>query len=178
MLMVTNNFLVTRWRNVKRDEADTIISQQLYHNERYRKGCCSKWHYSLNHICTFHTQYWADKSGYDDVSNSQLHCIDIHAMYESTRRILCIPSLLAPHRLTGCNTAATYFGIGKGMKLKLICAGLYTLHKQTSSKHKLPSTVLQFSLLCPDEVQAIGKHWQLLQSKSHCLQTTSLSMKT
>ena len=43
--------------------------------------------------------------------------IDINATVNQHRKI--IPNLLAAHGLTGCDTVATYFGIGKTVALKV-----------------------------------------------------------
>jgi hypothetical protein len=44
--------------------------------------------------------------------------VDIHATVEKYQSI--IPSMLAGHALTGCDTVAAYFGVGKGTMLKVL----------------------------------------------------------
>ena len=39
-----------------------------------------------------------------------------------------IPDLLAAHGLTGCDTVATYNGIGKGIALKMLKSGKHNLN--------------------------------------------------
>jgi len=51
--------------------------------------------------------------------------IDIRASVEKHHEI--IPDLLATHGLTGCDTVATYFGIGKGIALKVLRTGRHSL---------------------------------------------------
>ena len=108
--------------------------------------CSSKWHRCLHHISTFHTQCWSDKSGYDDVSNSWLHCYWYPwNVWKHQQDITCIPSRLAPHNMTGCNTMATYFGFCKVITLKSR-AGIHTLrYKQTRSKHNSGSAMINKS---------------------------------
>ncbi|MES9879341.1 MAG: hypothetical protein ABW185_00475, partial [Sedimenticola sp.] len=47
--------------------------------------------------------------------------IDIDATVQDN--LLVIPGLLAAHALSGCDTVASYFGIGKGKVLKVLRAG-------------------------------------------------------
>lgn len=47
--------------------------------------------------------------------------IDVDATVQENLTI--IPSLLAAHVLSGCDTVASYFGIGKGVVLKVLKAG-------------------------------------------------------
>ena len=47
--------------------------------------------------------------------------IDIDATVEKNFSI--IPGLLAAHALTGCDTVASYYGIGKGTALKVLREG-------------------------------------------------------
>ena len=62
------------------------------------------------------TQCWSDRSCHNDVSNSWLLCYWYPCnVWKHQEDNTCIPNLLAPHKLTGCNTSATYFGSGKGM---------------------------------------------------------------
>lgn len=51
--------------------------------------------------------------------------IDINVTIERNRHI--IPNLLPAHGLTGCDTVASYFGIGKGIALKVLKSGRYPL---------------------------------------------------
>jgi len=51
--------------------------------------------------------------------------IDINATVDQHREI--IPDLLATHGLTGCDTVATYFGIGKAVALRVLRAGVHAL---------------------------------------------------
>ena len=51
--------------------------------------------------------------------------IDINATVDLHRDI--IPDLLATHRLTGCDTVATYFGIGKAAALRVLASGVHAL---------------------------------------------------
>ena len=51
--------------------------------------------------------------------------IDINATVVLHRAI--IPDLLAAHGLTGCDTVAAYFGIGKGAALRVLASGVHAL---------------------------------------------------
>ena len=51
--------------------------------------------------------------------------IDINATVDLHRAI--IPDLLAAHGLTGCDTVATYFGIGKDATLRVLTSGVHAL---------------------------------------------------
>ena len=51
--------------------------------------------------------------------------IDINATVDLRRDI--IPDLLAAHGLTGCNTVATYFGIGNAAALRVLTSGVHAL---------------------------------------------------
>ena len=51
--------------------------------------------------------------------------IDINATGVLHRDI--IPYLLAAHGLTGCDTVATYFGIGKAAALRVLTSGVHAL---------------------------------------------------
>ena len=51
--------------------------------------------------------------------------IDINATVDLHRDI--IPDLLAAHGLTGCDTVATYFGIGKAAVLRVLASGVHAL---------------------------------------------------
>ena len=51
--------------------------------------------------------------------------IDINATVDLHRAI--IPDLLAAHGLTGCDTVATYFGIGKDAALRVRTSGVHAL---------------------------------------------------
>ena len=52
--------------------------------------------------------------------------LDINAAVEKHSQI--IPDLLAAHGLTGCDTVATYYGIGKGIALKMLKSGKHNLN--------------------------------------------------
>ena len=51
--------------------------------------------------------------------------IDTNATVDLPRDI--IPDLLAAHGLTGCDTVATYFGIGKAAALRVLASGVHAL---------------------------------------------------
>ena len=51
--------------------------------------------------------------------------IDINATVDLHRDI--IPDLLAEHGPTGCDTVATYFGIGKAAALRVLTSGVHAL---------------------------------------------------
>ena len=51
--------------------------------------------------------------------------IDINATVDLHRDI--IPYLLAAHGLTGCDTVATYFGIGKAAALRVLTSGVHAI---------------------------------------------------
>lgn len=53
------------------------------------------------------------------------HAIDINSTAHSNLSI--IPGLLAAHALTGCDTVASYYGIGKGKALKVLRMGKCSL---------------------------------------------------
>ena len=62
-----------------------------------------------------------------------------------------MPDLLAAHGITGCDTVATYFGIGKGIALKVLRSGKYPLNKIgdiTSDLSDVTKQATQFVLAC------------------------------
>ena len=54
-----------------------------------------------------------------------------------------IPDLLATHGLTGCDTVATYYGIGKGVALKILKTGRYPLDHVGDINSSLPDVLNQ-----------------------------------
>ena len=76
-------------------------------------------------------------------------CIDINASVEKNRSVM--GDVLAAHGLTGCDTVATYHGIGKGTALKTLKSGKHTLSKVGDSGSTLPDVLQQstrFMLSC------------------------------
>lgn len=62
--------------------------------------------------------------------------IDIDATMRENLSI--IPSLLAAHALTGCDTVASQYGIGKGIMLKILRAGILLIYMYIYiNKHKI-----------------------------------------
>jgi hypothetical protein len=62
-----------------------------------------------------------------------------------------IPEHPSAHGLTGCDTVATYFGIGKGVALKVLRGGLYPLSYLGDTSHSLSEVASQatpFILAC------------------------------
>ncbi len=53
------------------------------------------------------------------------HALDINATSEANKSI--VPGLLAAHAISGCDTVASYYGIGKGKALKVLKKGQYEL---------------------------------------------------
>ena len=88
MLIEINKFVVIRRRDMKREEANTIIMQQLYHKERHRASFVVA-NDTIVFIISVHFFHSADLT--NQVMMSPIHgctVIDIHAMYENTRRLL------------------------------------------------------------------------------------------
>ena len=75
--------------------------------------------------------------------------IDINGTVDMYRDI--IPDLLAAHGLTGCDTVATYFGIGKAAVLRVLPSGVHAL-TYVGDKSRILSEVTaqatQFILAC------------------------------
>ena len=89
MLIEINRFVVIRWRYMKHEEANTIIMQQLYHKGKYRTSFVVA-SGTVIIIILVHFIHSADLIN-QAMKVSPIHIctvIDIHAMYESTRRIL------------------------------------------------------------------------------------------
>ena len=62
-----------------------------------------------------------------------------------------IPDLLAAHGLTGCDTVATYFGIGKAAALRVLTSGVHALTYVGDTSHILSEVTAQatpFILAC------------------------------
>lgn len=75
--------------------------------------------------------------------------ISINASVEKHKTI--IPDLLAAHGLTGCDTVATYFGIGKGIALKVLRTGMHSINTLGITTSPLPTVIhqaTQFMLAC------------------------------
>ena len=75
--------------------------------------------------------------------------IDINATVSQHRKI--IPDLLAAHGLTGCDTVATYYGIGKAVALKVLRAGVHALSyigDASRSLSEVTSQATSFILAC------------------------------
>ena len=68
-------------------------------------------------------------------------CIDINATVEKYRSFM--HDLLAAHGLTGCNTVATYHGIGKGVALKTLKTNKCPLSKLGDMNSMLPDVIVQ-----------------------------------
>ena len=67
--------------------------------------------------------------------------IDIDATVQQNLSI--IPALLVAHALSGCDTVASYYGIGKGIVLKVLLAG-----KKHYLHHALNRTIVPY-ITCP-----------------------------
>ena len=75
--------------------------------------------------------------------------IDINASVDKNRAIM--DDLLAAHGLTGCDTVATYHGIGKGVALKVLRTGTLSLSKVGDITVSVEEALLQsthFMLSC------------------------------
>ena len=75
--------------------------------------------------------------------------IDINATVVLHRDI--IPYLLAAHGLTGCDTVATYFGIGKAAALRVLTSGVHALTYVSDTSRILSEITAQatpFMLAC------------------------------
>ncbi len=53
------------------------------------------------------------------------HALDINATSGANQSI--VPGLLAAHAISGCDSVASYYGIGKGKALKVLKKGKYKL---------------------------------------------------
>lgn len=105
------------------EEADTIIVQQVVEvNEKkvLLVAVDTDIFVLLLHFC-YHGDISASTSVLMVSPIRGRSVIDINATIDQHRGI--IPDLLATHRITGCDTAATYFGIGKTMALRVLRAG-------------------------------------------------------
>ena len=72
--------------------------------------------------------------------------IDINATVEKNRTI--IPSLLAAHGLTDCDTVATYFGIGKAVVFKVLRNNRYPMGDNNRLLSERNSQATLFILAC------------------------------
>ena len=103
-------------------------------------------------------------------------CIDINATVEKHRSLMH-DLLLAAHGLTGCDTVATYHGIGKGVALKTLKTNKCPLSKLGDMNSMLPDVILQatrFMLMCYGHFEcqsmtsARQKIWTTKISRSIC----------
>ena len=173
---------------------DTIIVQQLYHKERHKTALVVTDDTDI-FILLLHFVHSANLTNRVMLMSpiQSRTVIDINETVRKHQDI--IPSLMAAHGLTGCDTVATYFGIGKGITLKILRSGLYTLGDWVIPTNQFPVWFLKHSasfwlvmVRCivsrwQKPESKFGqpkwvKHWHLPKSKSHCLQPTSLSSKT
>ena len=107
---------------------------------------------------------------------------DINAT--ATKHDTIMPNLIATHGLTGCDTVATYFGIGKGVALKVLRSGHYPLNllgippkichwssvKQNDSFwHAMAKPIFSQWLrhVSGFGLTKVGKVWLVLQNQSH-----------
>ena len=75
--------------------------------------------------------------------------LDVNAAVEEHKSI--IPDLLAAHGLTGCDTVASYFGIGKAVALKALRTGKYKLDLVGNMESEVTDVIDQstkFMLAC------------------------------
>jgi hypothetical protein len=75
--------------------------------------------------------------------------IDINSSVEKHQAVM--NNLLAAHALTGCDTVATYFGIGKGVALKALKSNAHNLSKVGDTNSSLQDAIQQstrFMLSC------------------------------
>ena len=76
-----------------------------------------------NHCCKLYTE-----------STGKEHIlIDIEATVEAHPNV--VSHLIAVYCISGCNTVAQFFGVGKGTALKAIHAGFIQLHQETYKFH-------------------------------------------
>ena len=106
------------WRQVTK-RADNIIPLQV--KEAIASGC-----HSVKVICEdtdvfallchcYLQEEWSTEVLMEGFSRDQTLCTSISKTVERNKEI--IPSLLAAHALTGCDTVPMHFGIGKGKAL-------------------------------------------------------------
>ena len=127
---------------------------------------------------TIHTQLWSDKSGHNDDSISRLHYYQ-YPGYVRKHQEDIIPSLFAPHRLTGWNTVANYMELARGSHWTSCVQGC--THFNTSKQ--IQGIIHQaqcFILACNGQgnCKSLANTGKCPQNKSHCRQPMSLSMKT
>ena len=189
-----NNGVVMRQQDMSSTHEDTIIVQHLYHKERHKTALVVTDDTDI-FILLLHFVHSANLTNRVMMMSpiQGRTVIDINETVRKHQDI--IPSLLAAHWLTGCDTVATYFGIGKGITLKILRSGLYTLGDLGDTNKPVSSVVPQaqrFILACYGQVHCesltearikvwstkVGKTLALAKSKSHCLQPTGLSSKT
>lgn len=131
------------------EEGDTIIVQQVASVEAHRSLVVAD--DTDIFILLLHFSYEGDIS-FPVTMVSPIHdraVIDIDATVEKHRAI--IPDLLAAHGLTGCDTVASYHGIGKGIALKVLRSGQHSLSCLGDSSKPLSHVTKQatkFMLAC------------------------------
>ena len=80
--------------------------------------------------------------------------IDINATVDLHRDI--IPYLLAAHGLTGCDTVATYFGIGKAAALRVLTSGVHAITHVGDTCH-WPGHTIHSCMPWTDEMYIIDR---------------------
>ena len=104
---------------------------------------------------------------------SERTTIDINATVEKHR--LIIPNLLAAHGLTGCDTVAPWYGIGKGVALKVLRGDAHPLgclgnHRAALDDYLSQATSFMLAcygyLQCDTLTEARQRAWQLKVGRS------------
>ena len=153
MLIEINKFVVIRRHDMKHEEANTIIMQQLYHKERHRTSfvVAKDTVIFIISVNVIHSAHLTNQV----MLMSPIHggTVNFYAMYESTRMILFPACWLLIEWLAVIQRQPT---------LELAMVSLWKSYVQGSihfdiSKQVLDgihqaSTVLQFSLLCHGQV--------------------------
>ena len=122
-----NNGVVIRRQDMTttQEEGDTIVVQQVANLKAHTALVVAD--DTDIFVLLLHFCYHGEISG-TVLMASPVHgraVLDINASVEKHQAI--IPDLLAAHALTGCDTVAPYFGIGKGTALKILRRSQYSL---------------------------------------------------
>ena len=125
---------------------------------------CSKWHFYFHHI---HFRHNADLTNQVMIM-SPFHggTVDVHAVYDSTRRILFPTCWLVIDWLDVIQRQPTFELIKVSHWKSCVQASIpFDTSRQVLSIIHQTSTVLHFSWSWPGELQVPGKHWQEPKAK-------------
>ena len=126
---------ITRVCNIQRqdlrtshEEADNIIVQQVIYVAKATRNNISVISDDTDVFLLLMYHYAREELSVDVIMESVVQgraTIDIKSTVNAHKSI--IPDILAAHALSGCDTTACYFGIGKGTVLKVLKSGAFPI---------------------------------------------------